>query len=125
MIMTPTESAHHRKNSASARRAKPIAVAAALLAVINSAATATSPTPCDMRLIVELTPDVPDPRDLGFLSSLLGNHSDYRLTFQQRRGDFVFVLELTGPGPTYVCQGVVDDMRKDGRVLSIHLSAGS
>ena len=123
--MTPADSARHRKNSAGARRAKAIAVAAALLPVMNpGTAAATSPAPCDMRLIVELTPDVPDPRDVGFLSSLLGNHSDYRLTFQHRRGDSVFVLELTGPGPTYVCQGVVDDMRKDGRVLSIRLVAG-
>jgi hypothetical protein len=39
-------------------------------------------TACEARLTVELTPDVPDATDAGFLSSLLTNHPDYRLSPQ-------------------------------------------
>jgi hypothetical protein len=77
-----------------------------------------------MRLTVELTPDVPNPTDVGFLSSLLSNHSNYRLTLSQQRSDSVMVLELNGPGPDYRCQDVVETMRKDGRVLSVHVDDG-
>jgi hypothetical protein len=39
------------------------------VAQADSTAQAAPVAPCDMRLRVELTPDVPDPRDAGFLSS--------------------------------------------------------
>jgi hypothetical protein len=124
--MTHTDSNQHRKNSVGCGRANAMAVAAALLQTMGSGTAAgTLPAACDMQLLVELTPDVEDPRNGDFLSSLLGNHLDYRLTFQQESDDSVFVLELTGPGPPYACQGVVDDMRKDGRILSIEFSDGS
>jgi len=53
----------------------------------------------DMQLTVELTPDVPDPQDAGFLSSLLSNQVNYRLTMLRERDGSVIVLELTGPAP--------------------------
>jgi hypothetical protein len=86
--------------------------------VTNGAAA--SPV-CVTRLNVELTPDVPDPLDSGFLSSLLSNQTGYRVTLLGRRSGSVIVIELTGPGPEYLCRDVVDAMRKDGRVLSIRL----
>lgn len=95
-----------------------VAILAALL-VSNSAAA--SPAACDVHLSVELTPDVPNPLDSGFLSSLLSNQASYRLTLLGRRPGSVILIELTGPGPDYLCQNVVEAMRKDGRVLSIHL----
>jgi hypothetical protein len=70
-----------------------------------------------MQLTVELWPDVPDPSDPEFLSSLLNNHVGYRLTLQQQRSSTVVVLNLTGPGR---CEDVVETMRKDARVLSVH-----
>jgi hypothetical protein len=85
------------------------------------AASAAPPAPCDLRLQVELTPDVPDARDLGFLSSLLGNHPGYRLTLLQEADGSIIVLDLTGPGPGYVCRNVVEAMRRDARVLSVHV----
>jgi hypothetical protein len=85
----------------------------------GEAAVAGQPAPCNMRLSVELTPDVPDPRDVGFLSSLLGDHPDFELSLRRMRHGSVIVLELTGPGPDYRCQDVVEAMRKDGRVLSV------
>jgi hypothetical protein len=99
-----------------------VAILAALL-VSNSAAA--SPAACDMRLSVELTPDIPNPLDSGFLSSLLSNQASYGVTLLDRRPGSVILIELTGPGPDYLCRNVVEAMRKDGRVLSIHLEQGS
>jgi hypothetical protein len=82
---------------------------------------ATPPLSCHMRLGVELTPDVPDPQDPGFLSSLLDNHPGYRLILRRERTGSVIVLDLTGPGPRSQCQRVVDTLRRDGRVLSVHV----
>jgi hypothetical protein len=74
---------------------------------------------CDMRLAVQLTPDVPDPRAGSFLSSLVGQPG-YQLIWRGRNQDEMMTeLELTGPGPQYRCQEVVNAMRKDSRVQSI------
>jgi hypothetical protein len=94
--------------------------AAMLAGMLVTDRAAASPV-CDMRLNVELTPDVPDPLDSGFLSSLLSNRTSYRVTLLGRRPGSVIVIELNGPGPEYLCRDVVDAMRKDGRVLSIRL----
>ena len=91
-----------------------------LAAVLVSKSAAASPAVCDMRLSVELTPDIPNPLDAGFLSSLLSNQTSYRLILLRQRSGSVILIELTGPGPEYRCQDVVQVMRKDARVLSIH-----
>src|SRR3984893_10222525 len=105
--------------SASNRRS--IVRAALLAAVLVSNIAVASPAVCNMRLNVELTPDVPNPLDSGFLSSLLNNQASYRLTLRRRRAGSVIVIELTGPGPDFRCENVVEAMRKDGRVLSIRV----
>jgi hypothetical protein len=93
---------------------------AMLFSMLGSApALATPPASCHMRLAVELTPDVPNPLDAGFLSSLLSNHPGYHLILRRERSGSVIVLGLTGPGPLYRCQKVIDTMRRDGRVLSV------
>lgn len=89
----------------------------------STSAVAAEPAPCDMLLTVELWPDVPNASDAGFLSSLLSNHVGYLLTLRQQRSDTLVVLDLTGPGPDDRCENVVDAMRKDARVLSIHVAA--
>jgi hypothetical protein len=109
----------------------PILVAVALITAIaplNSAVAdtlsgAASPRACAVRLSVELTPDVPNARDPGFLSSLLSNHPDYQLTLQHQHDGSVIVLDLAGPGPDYQCQNVIETMRRDARVLSIHVDS--
>jgi hypothetical protein len=73
--------------------------------------------PCDVHLSVELTPDVPNPRDLAFLSSLL-SAPGFQLIWRQQN-DSAIELELTGPGPDDACQAVIESMRKDARVQSI------
>jgi hypothetical protein len=94
---------------------------AALLAMSLgiSAAASAAPAPCDKNLSVELTPDVPNPRDLAFLSSLL-TIPGYQLIWRQQTGS-VIELELTGPGPDDQCRAVIAAMRKDSRVQSIHV----
>jgi hypothetical protein len=86
---------------------------------------AAAVAPCAMQLRVELTPDVPDPSDAGFVSSLLGNHADYRLTLQglDPEDSSVIVLDLMGPGPEAGCRQVVEAMRKDGRVALVKVEA--
>jgi hypothetical protein len=88
-------------------------------------AEAAQPGYCDLQLTLELTPDVPNPSDVGFLSSLLSNHPGYELIFQGRRDDSTILTELVGPGPDYLCRNVIRTMRRDGRVLSVHLSRSS
>jgi hypothetical protein len=89
----------------------------------RSAAHAAPVAPCDLRLRVELTPDVPYPRDAGFVSSLLGNHLEYQLTLlrQDPEDSSAITLDLTGPGPLAGCRDVVSSLRKDARVASVEV----
>lgn len=77
---------------------------------------------CSLRLSLEVTPDVPDPTDPGFISSLLGDNPGYQLYFLGRVDDTHVNLQLQGPGPGERCREVVDTMRNDGRVASIDVS---
>jgi hypothetical protein len=81
--------------------------------------SAAPPVRCNMELTVELSPDVPNPADPGFLSSLLNDHPGYALTLLRQEGGSVVVLEFSGPGPDYVCEDVLDAIRKDSRVESV------
>jgi hypothetical protein len=89
-----------------------------------SAARAATPVPavqCDMRLRIELTPDVPNPRFPGFLNSLLRDHPGYWLTVQDQNLEnaSVVVVDLTGPGPEERCRQVVEAIRQDRQVWSV------
>ena len=95
--------------------------ALAIAALAGGHVAVAEPAPCDMRLNVELTPDVPDPRDDAFISSLLDDEVDYQLTLRREASDTAIVLELTGPGPAYRCRKVLDVIRRDARVLSVHV----
>lgn len=81
-----------------------------------------APPQCSMRLSVEVTPDVPNPGNGAFISSLLGNHTDYQLFLLRVVDDTHVNLQLQGPGPAERCQAVVDSMRNDGRISSIDAS---
>jgi hypothetical protein len=82
---------------------------------VGSLAQAAEPPRCDIKLSVQLTPDVPNPRDPSFLSSLAGDPG-YQLTWI-RSTDTAVILELTGPGPRYRCDNEIARIRRDGRVL--------
>ena len=81
-----------------------------------------APPQCSLRLSVEVTPDVPNPGNGAFISSLLGNNTGYQLFLRRVVDDTHVNLQLQGPGPAERCQAVVDSMRNDGRVLSIDTS---
>ena len=115
---------HSLRAQITGTRAARLAAAALLasLLLIPGAASADDPAPqpaCALSLRVELTPDVPNPSDGGFISSLLGDHPGYQLTLQQVVDDTRVDLRLYGPGPVENCQDVVESMRRDGRVVSI------
>jgi hypothetical protein len=98
---------------------KRIFSAAALLVTtlaVGYAAADVAPT-CDRHLSIELTPGVPNPRDLAFLSSLL-TQPGFQLAWRGQNGS-VIELELIGPGPDDQCRAVIAAMRKDSRVQSI------
>jgi hypothetical protein len=104
------------------RRRGGILGALMLVAVLDgNVAAAESAALCDVRLTVELSAEVPNPRDVGFLSSLLGKYPNYQLILRRQRSDFVLDLELIGPDTDYRCQNMVESMREDGRVLSVHV----
>ncbi len=84
---------------------------------------AAEETLCEARLTVELSPDVPRATDDGFLSSLLNNHFSYRLSLLRQDDSSVIEVDLTGPGPSYRCQNVIEAMRKDARVESIRVES--
>jgi hypothetical protein len=94
-------------------------VGAVLIATALAASTAVAQVPptCHRHLSVELTPDVPNPRDLAFLSSLL-TQPGFQLAWAGQNGSAV-ELELSGPGPDDQCRAVIAAMRKDTRVQSI------
>ena len=104
-----------------AKRRTVVFGALTLAALVSGNVAVADPAPCDMRLSVELTPDVPDPRDEEFISSLLDDQVDYQLTLRREASDTDIVLELTGPGPAYRCRKVLDVIRRDARVLSVHV----
>jgi hypothetical protein len=89
-----------------------------MLAAVSHAQTMTPPN-CELQISVEVTPDVPNPGDGGFLSSLLGNHTQYQLFLLRLVDDTHVDLQLQGPGPDDRCRDVVDSMSNDGRVQSI------
>jgi hypothetical protein len=81
-----------------------------------------APPKCALRLLVEVTPDVPNLGDGGFISSLLGDHAGYQLFLLQVVDDTHVSLQLQGPGPAERCQAVVASISNDGRVASIQVN---
>lgn len=80
-----------------------------------------APPRCALRLSVEVTPDVPNPGDGGFISSLLGDNPGYQLFLLQVVDDSHVNLQLQGPGSADRCQAVVASISNDGRVASIQV----
>lgn len=103
-----------------------VAVAAvALLAPLGALRTAAAQESavCEARLTVEVSPSVPQATDDGFLSSLVNNNPAYRLDLLRQDDPSILELELTGPGPGYRCEKVIEAMRKDARVESLHVES--
>jgi len=99
-----------------------VTLSALLLTCAAGADEPMAPPKCAMRLSVEVTPDVPNPGDGAFISSLLGNHPGYQLFLLGVVDDTHVNLQLQGPGSPDSCQAVIDSMRNDGRVVTIEAS---
>jgi hypothetical protein len=102
-------------------RALGVLVAVALVVFGVPATAGAQERDCEVRLTVEVSPAVPNASDDGFLSSLLNRYFDYRLALRREVALSVVELDLRGPGPEYRCQKVIEMMRKDARVQSIHI----
>jgi hypothetical protein len=109
-----------------------LTLAAALLITVHEAPVAaetenssqsTPVAPCDMRLRVELTPDVSKSRDAEVISSLVSSHPDYQLSLESSdlENSSVIALSLRGPGPEAGCREVVQSMRRNARVVSVEV----
>jgi hypothetical protein len=104
------------------RSMTPVAAVTALLGVLSDSATAAMPDePCDIHFTAELKPEVRDAGDAGFLSSLLHDQTAYRLESLRADDTSAVELELSGPGPAYRCENMIETMRTDERVLSIRV----
>jgi hypothetical protein len=98
------------------RKLKPFAtVALAFALVLGCSAAAVAAAPCDVRLALTLTPDVPNPQDPGFLGAILSS-PQYQLTWISG-SDTQATVQLTGPGPGSQCQQAVDKLSRDSHVL--------
>jgi hypothetical protein len=115
-----------RRSRAASARAWAASATLALLATFARPAptTAQEVRVCAARLTVEVSPSVPEATNDGFLSSLLNNHFTYRLDLLRQDSSSVLEVELTGPGPDYRCENVIEAMRKDARVQSIEVEGG-
>lgn len=122
---TPSQSALTRIDFSEAAMRRPLIPLLVLAAMLPwTAAHAETPAQCDVRLIVHLTPDVPDAAASGFLSSLLTN-PNFRLAVLGKVGDRDVAMELSGPGSPGSCNHVIDGMRRDARVVSIEVQGGT
>ena len=72
---------------------------------------------CDVRVAVELTPDVPNARDPGFLDSLMADPS-FLLTWVSDT-DSGIVVDLTGPGPGERCKDALKELSRNTHVLNV------
>jgi hypothetical protein len=100
--------------------------AAVLLGVLfDSAAAAMPDERCDIHFTAELKPELSDVRDVAFLSSLLINQTAYHLELLRADDTSVVELDLSGPGPDYRCENVIETMREDERVLSIRVDTNA
>jgi len=81
---------------------------------------ADAPAQCDVHLVVHVTPDVPNPGNAGFLSSLVTD-PNFRLMWLGKLSDRDWAVELSGPGAPEACERVIDGMRRDARVVSVEI----
>lgn len=73
--------------------------------------------PCNLRLALTLTPDVPNPSDPGFLGAIL-SRATYQLSWIDG-GDTEATVQLTGPGPASQCQDALEHLSRDAHVLDV------
>jgi hypothetical protein len=91
---------------------------AALAAVPNTGyAQSAVPDRCHARLLLTLTPDVPNYRDPAFLSALSANPL-YTITWVEGQ-DSAAVVDLTGPATDYHCEQEIKRLSRDAHILEL------
>jgi hypothetical protein len=102
----------------------PLAIVLLMLLLMPCVRAEADAPQCQQHLIVHLTPDVPNPADAGFLSSLV-TIPYYRLVWVRKVSDDIVALDLSGPGTADDCTRVIEAMRRDSHVVSIELGGGA
>jgi hypothetical protein len=96
--------------------------ALAALAFFSGSAARSQPEPplrCTLRVDMTLSLEVPDATAPGFISSLVGNNTAYRILLIQLVDPNHIVADLNGPGPGDRCRHAMDAISHDARVWSI------
>jgi hypothetical protein len=91
----------------------------AVLAIVltTPAVEAVAKDTCHLRVAVELTPDVPNPSDQGFLDSLIADPV-FQLTWVSS-SDSGIVVDLSGPGPASRCRSAMKQISTNTHVLNV------
>ena len=100
-------------------------IAAAALATVLDVGAAGSAVPdrCHARLLLKLTPDVPNPRDPTFLSALTANPL-YAITWVEGN-DTTAVVDLTGPATDFHCEDEIRRLGRDAHILDLKVLQGT
>jgi hypothetical protein len=80
------------------------------------------PDRCHARLSLTLTPDVPNPRDPSFLSTLTANPL-YSLIWVEGN-DTTAVVDLTGPATDYHCEDEIRRLSRDAHIMDLQVLHG-
>jgi hypothetical protein len=94
-------------------------LAAGTLAAVLSITDAESATAdrCHARLLLRLTPDVPNPRDPSFLSALTANPL-YEIVWVEGN-DTTATVDLIGPAIDYHCEDEIKRIRRDAHIMEL------
>jgi putative membrane protein len=114
--MLPTLTAHKRMAD---RLSSKIRTTAMSTQTLVSYVPATNADRCEAQLEVELTPDVPNPREPAFLSALAANPL-YMLTWVEGSKSRA-VLRLTGPATDHRCEQEIMRIARDAHVRNVQV----
>jgi hypothetical protein len=93
-----------------------LAAVALGIAATTAESDAQAPATCTLRLLVQLSGEVEDSRDPGFLSSLVGTPGFVLTWISASKPDMTVTLKLTGQSSDYACRQEVERIRNDARV---------
>ena len=107
-----------RRSTASVNVLAGLLVAGTLAAVlsINDAKSAI-PERCHARLLLQLTLDIPNPRDPSFLSALTANPL-YEIVWVEGN-DTTATVDLFGPATDYHCEDEINRIRRDAHIMDL------
>ena len=94
-------------------------IASAIVLLIGSAIANAQQDVCRARIEVTLDPEVNDPREPSFLSSLLATPG-YQLTWVSGN-DETTIYELKGPASDNGCANMIEQIGKSSAVLKVRI----